>query len=874
MDSSIVLVGSAKRLFDAICRRLTGSGQPNYRTDLNLARIVVWDFLGRYVSPNSRKPVSQFVLVAVFGGHHRNALSAETCPVCSDSLNQIETGAEENPQSLRTESSLNRSHFKALGDGTWSIWKQAVLRGAGFPIDLIRSVAIPALATTADRALEQNGNQPVSGPGKSAFDSFFAMFDRQVQDSSSQLAISVARPDFREAIIWQNAAIVATCLDKFDSSEPRNNRLRKREAVLASYLQRYTTKNESIGFFGPVGWAEWGATGRTTVVTGHGLMDRRTVYFENWAIDVLRELFSGQPEIRAQLKPRLNPSCYFDGHAVHRALGPVLDLTAAQSRTMALVMRGATVHELSTMDPDPAGAVDALEFLEGADVVRVDLGGPIAAFPEKNLSEQLAPLTGAESSLARTHLKRLTELRDTVGRAAGDPESVFEALLALNSEFESITGQASSRLHGKTYAGRSLVYEDTTRSASVVLGTNLLEEFTRPMELILQSGRWLTGEISRLYNERFVELWERRTTRTGAEEVSLTALLALASRDFYTSDGLPPLARQAANTLTAKWSHLLGTAESRAEVVLDPADLADKVREAFATTEARWAGALHHSPDLMIAATDTDAIDRGDYLLILGELHLAFNTVESRALVEQHPEPDQLLAMSEEAISRQRYVPAAPREWGSTTSRTSPPSALVSSKTQYWSVGPDDDSHLPGRSIPASGLVVRMEGGVLYVHQRNGDRVSRLTDFLGEYLSGVAVNCFRLLPKARHTPRVRIGKLVVEREAWQFRAAECNWAHNLSEPIRYLHMRAWVKKHKLPTRAFYKIPGETKPSYVDFTSPVLTNVLATHIRKLGLDTVISLSEMLPDLSECWLVDDEGNRYTSEIRTVVAELESQ
>ena len=36
----------------------------------------------------------------------------------------------------------------------------------------------------------------------------------------------------------------------------RNSQQRQHEALVASYLQRYCAKNDSIGFFGPVGWSQ------------------------------------------------------------------------------------------------------------------------------------------------------------------------------------------------------------------------------------------------------------------------------------------------------------------------------------------------------------------------------------------------------------------------------------------------------------------------------------------------------------------------------------------------------------------------------------------------------------------------------------------
>ena len=47
---------------------------------------------------------------------------------------------------------------------------------------------------------------------------------------------------------------------------------------------------------------------------------------------------------------------------------------------------------------------------------------------------------------------------------------------------------------------------------------------------------------------------------------------------------------------------------------------------------------MHHSPDVMLAARSAEAVAAGDFLLVLGELHMSVNTMEGRLFVEQHGE--------------------------------------------------------------------------------------------------------------------------------------------------------------------------------------------------------------------------------------------
>jgi hypothetical protein len=275
----------------------------------------------------------------------------------------------------------------------------------------------------------------------------------------------------------------------------------------------------------------------------------------------------------------------------------------------------------------------------------------------------------------------------------------------------------------------------------------------------------------------------------------------------------------------------------------------------------------------MIAASSVAAINRGDYQFVLGELHAAYNSVESRAIVEQSPDRQRLLSMVEVAAGGRRIVPLAPRAWGAVTARTSPPPALLSGDWLYWSVGADDVSDLPVPPVPVAALTVSRGDNGLVVRRRDTGQVFPLVEVIGEYLSGAAANAFQMLPAAPYNPRVAIDRLVVARESWRMPARKLGWAFQLDERRRYLQMREWLQRHGIPRYAFCSVSIETKPTFVDFTSIPLVNVLAGVVRrmaKVAPDDAVTISEMLPDRAQAWLPDSAGERYTSELRLVVAE----
>jgi hypothetical protein len=93
-----------------------------------------------------------------------------------------------------------------------------------------------------------------------------------------------------------------------------------------------------------------------------------------------------------------------------------------------------------------------------------------------------------------------------------------------------------------------------------------------------------------------------------------------------------------------------------------------------------------------------------------------------------------------------------------------------------------------------------------------------------------------------------------------------------SEADRFLGARGWRLRHGLPERAFYTVPVEDKPTFLDFGSLAYVNILAKSIRRSVAEGngSITLTEMLPDQSQLWLQDADGGRYTSELRMLMVD----
>jgi hypothetical protein len=754
--------------------------------------------------------------------------------------------------------------FLPLPGGQWSVWRGLALRGAGFPVRFAHRLSDPALARAADQCL--TGQRRIDPQALARFDAEFDAAAGRAADATGDLARDGR---FREALAWQNRTFLATCVDREAGRPRRDSSVRRREAAITSYVQRYAAKNDSIGFFGPIGWASWQPAGPAAVVrAGPDLLGRRTVYFESWAIDAVGVALAARPEILPGVPPRRVPANWMHDGLVHFPVGEPARLTDEEARILELCDGVRVVQEIA------ADSGKLLLDMADRELVCLDFGGPIDAFPERLLRRRLLRIPDPDARrCAVQELDDLTADRDALAAAAGDADRVAASVDRLNERFERLTGARATRLHGQTYAGRTVAYEDTTRDVEVRFGPQVLAELGPPLSLVLDSGRWLAARVGADCLGRFDEYFDRKQRRLGGGPVPLAGLLALATRDLYTESRVPPVAAAAVAELQRKWWQVLAVPHgvSRHEVAVP--DIAAAVAAEFASPPPAWTGGLVHSPDVMIAASSATAVNEGLYAFVLGELHVAFNTIEARALVEQSPDKRRLLAMAEAVAGGHRVATVAPRAWGAVTARTSPPSALVSPTHLYWAPGTDDTSHLPVDPIPVAALEVHRIDGHLVVRCRTDGRVLSLAEVIGDYLSTAAGNAFRMLGCARHTPRISIGRLVVARETWRLPLRKCAWALQLDERRRYLQMREWLARHRIPQRAFYSVAVELKPTLADFTSIPSVNVLASTVRRAARtdpDGDISMSEMYPDLTDTWLVDAAGETYTSELRMVAVE----
>ena len=761
----------------------------------------------------------------------------------------------------------------------WSFWRQVVLRAPGFPAAGLDALASGELASMADRLTETEAD---AAEDWARYREAFAV---EAGRLSSHLLRLAADERLALALAWQNHRIFDTAIapmrrNHADGNVKRNSKQRQHEELIASYWQRYCVKNDTIGFTGPVGWALLDpAADRTTLSAGDELVASSEVFFESWAIDQLAAVIAAEPGMAPMVPPRKLPFVRLDGHRAITPAGAPHELTPAElavlRRSTGRVSARDIGRELAGLTPEVATPEDVyavIARLRDKRLLAWKLELPLSPRPERHLRRFLRELADPELGAdALGRLDLLEAAREAAGAAAsrGDAAEFVSALHRLDEVFTQVAGAQPSRRSGQAYGGRTVVYHDARRDTALSLGADFLAAL-RPLSLLLDSARWLTYQFAVRIQELLTDVAAQMSA--GGTRPDLASFWFQCMPAIYRR--APSIVSELQRDFQHRWAEILRIPPGTRSVRLTADSLEDRVRKAFAAPHSGWSDGRYVSPDLMIAATGMDAVERGDFEIVLGEMHLALPTSRHYCFVTQHPFPEDLLDCVTADSPEPRLLPVVPKETqGRLSVRTQ--SALTRDMDFLVSFAAQTAEAGRPRLFDAADLFVTTTaaGPVVSIP---GQSPYPVIDVFREVLVHVFLDAFELLPQAPHRPRIAIDRLVIARESWRFDVRDIGFPQLSDEAARFAAGRRWRTTTGMPDRVFVKVPGENKPFFVDFRSAVSVNILAKSLRRLQAKATpakgvwAQFSEMLPSADQLWLTDAVGRRYTSELRTVAVD----
>jgi hypothetical protein len=609
--------------------------------------------------------------------------------------------------------------------GDWALRRDFAVRSAGFPV--------------------------------SGLDAFGA------GDESGRLRDVAADPAFREALTWQNRRALATAADGLLTDGGKPSKRREREEVVARYWQRYCSKNDTIGFFGPLAWGDVRDAGPALAQRSRALVRERTVHFEVWCLERFLQAVTDDPWL------------------------------------------------------------------------------PLGPWPEEDARIRIESIADAVTRRrAASGLARLVTARDRIAAASRDDLTV--ALDEFDALFEELVGEPPAPAGGLAGGGRTPIYMDAMRDLDVDLGPGLVRELATSLTPLLESSRWLCG--------RSFELGCALMTEAVGDS-GPRPLAPLYGKVFAALRELPRLLAPEQDELQRRWAGLLGDP--------DRSTIGERARARFSDYGPAWPISVFHSADIQIAASDVDAVERGEYGLVIGDYHPGTSPLGQGVFSYRHPNRQRFLEMWGSDVGTPTIYPWPPRV----------PQVPMTARLMPAANLPGDIAVLP--PMPevraARGLRVVSVADLLVdgdtITDRDGSFRAPLHALFWVPMFVATVFSYEPFPVAEHMKRITLGRTVLRRESWRISVGDC--------PTDPAGVAAWARDQGMPRRLFVRMPDERKPTYLDVESAVLTRIFCRQIRRRAdaPDALVALSEMLPAPGTCWLELD-GEHYTSELRLVAVD----
>jgi hypothetical protein len=640
---------------------------------------------------------------------------------------------------------------------------------------------------------------------------------------------------------------------------PRNARTRERERHFFLYLQRVCAKNDTYSEYGPSVWGT--IADELAFVPRRGVLARET-FLERWAAHTLAAAVNADLNAREELSPRINPIGRIEGD-VFRLLdsGEIIVLSPAELSLLGRCDGHTPAHQLGE-------SRQVLEVLAAKRVINWQLEvQALDAHAFEGLADDIR--RWRDSPEKRQWLDRTQALLDLAKGFAEkkDPGTRIAIMDEARQRLNDLGGKGTIPQRF-LYAAANPIAEECARDVQFCVTNAMTNELTADVVPWLDLWRDTYAFVASRVSSGLRTLLQSSPTRAGA--VSLPAFLrhCASMKMPLNGPGIVALAHIAFQEVKAAFRRLAQEQTKDTEWELTADDVAF-VRRNFQFDI--FDDYTFPAADLQLSATSFEAIARGDYRWIVSELHPpvallhhAFywscpeKAMLSRALASTtRGRPNfhfGFFAADFTAHTAVRVLDALPGltffvapERGNPRWRIIPPAEV--------DVFADEVTGDVGLQIRASGQY--------------------LGSFARAWLIPLGFHPFHFggLP---HMPRLRCGKVIVQRETWivtldELAARDPN-GRELLVAIEQLRAARDLPRYVYirPTEQALRRSGaegrdkDTKPVFIDLESYLSLEIFHRWLTKSG---ELEITEMLPDPEHlCWQESD--GRRTFELRTLI------
>jgi hypothetical protein len=692
-------------------------------------------------------------------------------------------------------------------------------------------------------------------------------------EESLQRELAVARTNLREAartvlppylVFTAEGLRERLAAQSADSGvlPPRNKSSRAHERHLLLYLQRVAAKNDSLSAFGPEGWGTIaGDPMNLTLEPSPGIAARET-FLERWTADGVAAAVNGDPETRVEISPRLNPNgLLLGGRFRFTDTGEAIDL---DEPTVSLLQR------IDSRTPAYSLGVDAsvLEQLAAKKIIRWEMEVPAL---EPHAFELLVSDIAAwrDTPVRCRWLERLQPLAELPRKFAGTEETA--ARVRIINEADERLQQLGALPKAATrflYSAANPIGEECSRECGFTVGEDLVHEVTREAEPWIDLWRDCYAFVASRVSAGLRTILEKAPTNNGT--LALPAFLRVCAevRMSLTGPAMVGLSHLAFQEVKAAFRQQIGSRADDAEVQLT-ADDCHFVRNNF--QYPKFDEYTYPSADMQISAKSIEAVGRGEYEWILAELHPPVALLH-HGFYWGCPDKE---AFGRALASTTKGRPAFHFGFFATDFTATTTVRLMDAMPDLTYFVAPQRSNPRWRTIPPAEIDVFADETTGDVGLRRRATGEFLGSFARAWIIPLGFHPF-LLGRAPHMPRLRCGKVIVQRRSWTVTVEELppgNYtgvSRNLVAAIERLRAaKGWPRYLYIrPSEQALRRTGaegrdkDTKPVFVDLESYLFLEIFHGWLTKAG---ELEVTEMLPD-PEHLLWQEKDGRRTFELRT--------
>ena len=649
-----------------------------------------------------------------------------------------------------------------------------------------------------------------------------------------------------------------------DISGKRTRKERARERHLLLYLQRVAAKNDSLSEFGPCGWGRVSDQTRELAFAPRLGIAARETFPERWAAHAACAAMNADPEVRGELAPRIHPNGRLDGSRfVFTDTGDTVPVDPPLLNLLKECYGRTPVYSLG-------GELADFEELANRKMIRWEVEVP--ALEPYALDVLIGDIERWRDGPVRG--RWLDRLRPIASLAAefGSEQRTTERMRIMDEanaglEHLGIFQNASSRF---LYAATNPIGEECVRDCEFSIGRDLIDE------VATDAAPWID-----LWRDNYAFVASRVAAGLrGVFEKAAPARDAMPLPAFLKScqtanlplvgPGLVALAAIAFQEVKTAFRAQMQKHAHKDEHELT-ADDCHFIRQKF--EYAKFDEYTFPSADIQLAAASIDAVANGQYQWILAELHPPVALLH-HGFYWGCPDKNTLTAaLAETALGRPNFhFGFFAADFTATTS------------VHLFDL-PGNLCHFvaPQRGNPAWHRLDPSETEV-YVEKTTGDVcLRRIND--RQHLGSFARNW--IIPLGFHpfylslgdsSPRLRCGKVVVQRRGWTVRLEELGAgdftgiSRDLVLAVEKLRAAKDLPRHVYirPAEQVLRRSGgegrdkDTKPVYIDFESYLFLEIFHRWLTKAG---ELEIIEMLPAPDDLLWQEADGRR-TFELRTQI------